>query len=68
MNQQERRALKALRERCYLVEETEFREWCNLRIKGEHEGPLQISELWLARGKGWLARLVSERKGNDRTS
>jgi len=49
MNRQERNALHALRERCYLVNETEFREWCDKRIRREDEGPLQISELWLAR-------------------
>jgi len=49
LNTDERRALKLLRERCYLVDEVEFRTWCGKRVKGEHEGPLQISELWLAR-------------------
>jgi hypothetical protein len=49
MNTDERRALKLLRERCYLVDEAEFRMWCNKRVRKEHEGQLQIAELWLAR-------------------
>jgi hypothetical protein len=51
MNQDERRALKLLRERCFLVDEMEFRKWCDSRVKGEREGQLQISELWLARNR-----------------
>lgn len=47
-NTDERRALKFLREH-QLVDETEFRVWCSRRVKGGHETPLQISELWLVR-------------------
>jgi hypothetical protein len=49
LNTEERRALKLLRERCYAIDEKEFRAWCDKRTKGEHEGPSQITELWLAR-------------------
>lgn len=32
-----------------LVDETEFRKWCDTREKLEHETVTQIVELWFAR-------------------
>lgn len=43
MNQEERRALKILQERGNVINETEFREWCEKRLDPERIGKAKIA-------------------------